>query len=248
MLHNSINTDVIGCRYFKWEAAIDAIKAQRKDIYWQNSKDHGGRVVNKPALEKTAAALLDALIRGEAPIIPPGHEEFDVDDPNAAQRPLPSSDMSTHQYLKKMERRSGGYAILMVFHKEQLRRGPDFRGPLHKHQIIRLAQPFCNEEMAQDFFRDGGRTGGWRAMNSLEKYKLVQRDSNQWQRAQNGFQRGANQQDAFWLTDTGVKFLHEMLKKFEDFDNDAPNQGQGGAAAPGSSSKGEMQFFVLLPP
>jgi hypothetical protein len=66
-------------------------------------------------------------------------------------------------------------------------------------------------------------------------------------RARNGFQRGANQQDEFLLADTEAKFLDEMLKKCPG-NNTAPNQGQGGAAAPGSSSKGEMQIFVLPTP
>ena len=49
-------------------------------------------------------------------------------------------DMSGHQYLISMQNRGGGYAILMAFHVERRRRGTDFKGPLHKDEIISLGQ------------------------------------------------------------------------------------------------------------
>jgi hypothetical protein len=50
------------------------------------------------------------------------------------------NDLSNHQYLKEMQYRKGGYAILMAFQKERQRRGVDFQGPLLKREIISLAQ------------------------------------------------------------------------------------------------------------
>jgi hypothetical protein len=49
-------------------------------------------------------------------------------------------DLSDHQYLRDMQPRKGGYAILMAFHSERQRRGTAFQGPLHKDEIIRLGQ------------------------------------------------------------------------------------------------------------
>ena len=63
----------------------------------------------------------------------------------------------------------------------------------------------------------------------------MKRVSNQWQRAQNDFQRGQMSHDEFSLTDKGVRFLNVMLKKFGEGDDYA-----GGAG-------GERSAFLGVP-
>ena len=75
------------------------------------------------------------------------------------------------------------------------------------------------------------QTPAWRSINSLERHQFVKRVSNQWQRAQNDFQRGQMSHDEFSLTDKGVRFLNVMLKKFGEGDDYAGGAG-GERSAP----------------
>ncbi len=167
-----------GTRYFHWGEAAEKIQKCGKDIYEQNCRDGGTKIVNKPqGLSTTASDLLERIVRGPALVVPPGMEAFgehacahakllrctplfrgsdsaisfrlscllalclDTINNGGGQVPAPAEDdLSDHQYLQNMQHRGGGYAILMAFHSERRRRGPAFRGPLHKDEIIRLAQ------------------------------------------------------------------------------------------------------------
>ena len=65
-----------GVRYFHWKEATDTIRAAGKDIYEQNCKDGGTKIVNKPkGLTVAAASLLENIVRGVAPVVPPGMEK-----------------------------------------------------------------------------------------------------------------------------------------------------------------------------
>ncbi len=129
-----------GALYFKWEKALKAVLNSNKDIYEQKCKEGGTKIVNKPVLAADPANLLENIVRGITPVIPPGFEKYDTANNGDGQVPAGNDDMSNHQYLRSILYRGGGYAILMAFHSERRRRNPDFQGPLHKHEIISLGQ------------------------------------------------------------------------------------------------------------
>jgi len=66
-----------GVRYFHWGEAADKIQRCGKDIYEQHCRDGGSKIVNKPqGLTDNAADLLERIVRGLAPVVPPGMQAF----------------------------------------------------------------------------------------------------------------------------------------------------------------------------
>ena len=70
-------------------------------------------------------------------------------------------------------------------------------------------------------FFSGQTNGGWKSIGSLERYQIVHRNTNQFQRGLNSYQRGHMPKDEFYLTDQGVKFIDAMLIKHPAWDDDA---------------------------
>jgi hypothetical protein len=67
-------------RNFHWKEAAGTVRACGKDIYEQNCKDGGTKIVNKPkGLTSNAANLLENIVRGTSPVVPPGMEKFGMD-------------------------------------------------------------------------------------------------------------------------------------------------------------------------
>ena len=161
--------------------------------------------------------VLQNIVLGTAEVIPAGMEQFDTANNGSGQVPVPSEDFSNHQYLRAMNHRGGGYAILMAFHKQAQRLGHhDF--DLTKAEIISMGQPFCDTEMNPTWHQQqfgGSGPPGWQSIKSLERYHFVRRLSNQAARARSNF-TGGLEKDLFRLTSQGVQFVEEMLKKFPD--------------------------------
>eukprot|EP00434_Breviolum_minutum_P007053 symbB.v1.2.006223.t3/scaffold340.1/size245066/9 len=132
---------------FMWRKAHQAILAVDKEIRQFSS----GRVVNMPKIkEVTTLHELEAIIRGEKAIVPPEMQQ--------AAEP-PERDYAQHPYLKRMQFRGGGYAILMALHLRSNQTG--HRQFMYKSEILHDAQPFCDGIMEGPF---GGR----------EEYRLTQ--------------------------------------------------------------------------
>jgi len=141
----------------------------------------------------------------QTPIIPPGYEPYYKEGEHNFQQPQPSSSLDNHQYLREMHPRGGGFAIFMAFHQQQLRYGADFRGPLHKDDLLKIDQQYCDTSMEPDWFAQSA--GAWQSINSLEKYQFAKRHKGN---------RG--QKDEFYITDNGAKFLGKMLQKYPQGD------------------------------
>jgi hypothetical protein len=130
-----------GVSDYKWQKAWKAVTESNKDIYEQNCKEGGTKIVNKPGgIPADPANLLENIVKGITPVIPPGFEKYDTANNGDGQVPAGSEDLSNHPYLRSIHYRGGGYAIFMAFHSERIRRNPDFQGPLHKLEIISLGQ------------------------------------------------------------------------------------------------------------
>ena len=72
-----------------------------------------------------------------------------------------------------MQERGGGYALLLAFHHH-----PKQNGSVHyRDELIRDAQPYCDEAMAPNFWAGRTTTAGWKSIDSLEKHRLVHRNS-----------------------------------------------------------------------
>ena len=78
-----------GTRHFKYENAINKIKAVRGDIYTQNRKEGGVKIVNMPKdLPADTLLLINSIVTGDAPVIPPGHEDYDNEIFQSSERRL----------------------------------------------------------------------------------------------------------------------------------------------------------------
>jgi hypothetical protein len=196
-------------RHMVWQRGEEAIRAVPGEIYQFST----GRIVGLPKdLSTTVHAECRAIINGQREIIPDG-----MSDPQAPGY------MRQHPYLKGMHFRTGGYALLLAFHHH-----PKSHGFHSRSELIRDAQPYCDEEMAPDHFAGRITTAGWDSIWSLERYRLVQcccMSAAQWcqddellaiarQRERDGV-RG-RQDDAFVLTRYGQEFIQAMLDKWED--------------------------------
>lgn len=189
-----------------WRKAHAAILAVEKDI----KRHPSGRIVNMPRLKETTAQQeLEAVIRGERPVVPPEMVE-------AAESP-PDRNFDAHPYIKRMEYRGGGYAILMALHCRARR--PRERQFAYKAELVREAQPFCDVSMLSSDGWARGRTCGWASHRSLLAHRLVV------------VGRGPTGGEEFRLTDDGRLFLEAMLRKWPVSDSTPRAQGRPGQPA-----------------
>ena len=167
---------------FMWRKAHQAILAVDKEIRQFSS----GRVVNMPKIkEVTTLHELEAIIRGEKAIVPPEMQQ--------AAEP-PERDYAQHPYLKRMQFRGGGYAILMALHLRSKQTG--HRQFMYKSEILHDAQPFCDGIMEGTW----GSANGWTSIRSLLSHRLVLAC------------RGPFGGEEYRLTQEGISFIEAMLE------------------------------------
>ncbi|CAK9061041.1 Crossover junction endonuclease MUS81 [Durusdinium trenchii] len=189
-------------REFMWRKAHRAILAVEKEIRQLSS----GRIVNLPRIKEiTAIQELEAVIRGERPIVPPEMKQA-ADDP-------PERDFARHPYLKRMQFRGGGYAILMALHlrsKEHMETARTaaaaVRQFMYKVELIHAAQPFCDVSMEGGW----GSSCGWTSIRSLLAHRLVLES------------RGPTHREEYRLTEEGQDFVQAMLKLWPEAEGPAP--------------------------
>jgi len=185
---------------FMWRKAHAAILAVEKDIRRQPS----GRIVNMPRLKEiTTQQELEAIIRGEQLVVPPEMLQ-------AVETP-PESDFARHPYLRRMEYRGGGFAILMAFCSRLQQ--PGARQYMFKSEVLRDAQPYCDISMTSSSWARAS-VGGWSSHRSLLSHRLIVAS------------RGPTQREEFRLTADGQQFLDAMLRKWPT----VPAEACGGAA------------------
>jgi len=181
-------------REFMWRKAQAAILAVEKEI----RRLPCGRIVNMPRLrEVTAQQELEAIVRGERAVVPPEME--------AAVEAPADVNIDRHPYLRRMQYRGGGFAILMAFHRRLQR--PGSRQFMFKSEIIREAQPFCDVSMLDTGGWARANSCGWLSHRSLIAHRLLV--------AGRGPTPGSGREE-FRLTDDGRRFLNAMLHKWPD--------------------------------
>lgn len=198
---------------FMWRKAHSAILAVEKDI---RRRGPSGLIVNMPRMrEVTVQQELEAIVRGERPVVPAemvaGLPQPPA-SPGAPGAPLCISlselelarDYARHPYMRRMEYRGGGYAILMALHRRRLR--PGQRQFMYKAELVREAQPYCDISMVSQDRWAGSGASGWASHQSLLAHRLVVA----------GQQPAAGRRAAaeFRLTDDGHRFLDAMLRKW----------------------------------
>ena len=184
-----------------WSQGAAKIEAVRADIYTFRNYQETKKIVNFPnGLKPSVADTCRAIIEGTQPIFPEGYLP-----PSATVEGNP---MTNFPFLKRLKRRGGSYAILLAFHLSPVK-------TLTKDQIIQAAQPYCDEEMRENFHT--GRThGAWSANKTLINNGLlvVQRGGAAYSAAAGGFRSlGAN---SYTLTQDGINFIAAMLEKYPD--------------------------------
>ena len=137
-------------------------------------------------------------MRGHAPEVPKGYDPEGVAVAAAAE----------HPYLRNMQYRGGGYAILRALYEAEQK--PRYLGSLSILQICYRGQKHCDDEMNPNHWggRDNGH--GWESNKSLLRYNQIQRDQHG-----RGYATGwRGPVDSVRLTAEGRAFIPEMLKKF----------------------------------
>ena len=199
-------------RSFMWRKGVEDIRTVKGDIYVCGT----GRIFGLPKSwsSVTVQSEVSGIIMGEKDIIPQGMERYDTRTSDFA-KPVQADDICSHPYLKNMHFRGGGYAILMAFSDGMKKYGTDFRGPMFKQQIIKEAQPYCDDEMEPNYW-SGTRVSGWMSIDTLIRHGLVSKLDNHRARASAGFNRGP--QNEYALTDLGARFVGAMLAKYPSDD------------------------------
>ena len=115
----------------------------------------------------------------------------------------PERDFARHPYLKRMQFRGGGYAILMALHlrsKEHMETARTaaaaVRQFMYKVELIHAAQPFCDVSMEGGW----GSSCCWTSIRSLLAHRLVLES------------RGPTHREEYRLTEEGQDFVQAMLK------------------------------------
>jgi len=184
-------------REFMWRKASAALHAAEKDIKLLSS----GRIVNMPRLrETTAQQELEAIVRGDKSVVPPEMVQ-------AAEGPVEERDFDRHPYIRRMEYRGGGFAILMAF--ELRRRQPSMRQYMFKSELIREAQPFCDISMLSTDGWARSSVVGWASQRSLLNHRLIVA-------GRSAAQGSGAAREEYSLTEEGRLFLHAMLQKWPD--------------------------------
>lgn len=180
-------------REFMWRKAHAAVLAVEKEIRQVGT----GRIVNMPRLrEVTAQQELEAIVRGERLVEPPEMAA-------AAAAPAAERDFERHPYLKRMEYRGGGYAILMALHERSTQLGA--RQFMFKAELARAAQRFCDVSMLSTEGWGRSSSCGWASHRSLVAHRLVV--------SGRGATSGPGREE-FRLTDDGKSFVEAMLRKW----------------------------------
>ena len=81
-----------------------------------------------------------------------------------------------HPYLRNMEFRGGGYAILRALWDAE--QSPAYRGYMAIKKIQRRGQQYCNVSMANNHWAGNDHGYGWESNKSLMSYKLITRVSH----------------------------------------------------------------------
>ncbi|CAE8622295.1 unnamed protein product [Polarella glacialis] len=191
--------------WHSWQKAADAVEQVRKDIWITND---GTSIKNLPkegtGFGKRARELCENLMQGRVV---------------AAQSSSPSASSNSaltgashveHPYLKNMQFRGGGYAILCAFWEAE--QSPDYPGFLTISQIKRNGQTYCDVAMKNSHFNGNDHGYGWESNKSLLAHKLIERENGG-----RGFATGfKGPVDRIRLTDEGRRFVPQMLKKFDE--------------------------------
>ena len=196
-----------------WREGAVELRAVRGDIYTFAT----GRVVNLPQnLKKTVHNLCMDIIHGRKNVFPDGYAAV------TQEEAPPGNPFDRHPYLKKIKARGGAYAILMAFHHSQTK-------TLTKDQICRAAQPYCDEDMRENYL--AGRTyGAWKSKDTLARHHLLMKEGGRARYVHGvGFRR--NEPDSYTLTRDGESFIEAMLRKFPQGDED-PASANVGANGP----------------
>lgn len=184
-------------RQYGWRDGAVAIEAVRSDIYQFRT----GRIVGLPdKLSKTIANECIAIIEGRKPIFPPGYLPTTAEERELVPDGNP---YDNDPYLKKIKARGGAYAILLAFHHSTQK-------TLNKEQICRAAQPFCDEQMKENYL-DGRTYGAWKSKDTLVKHGLLTQNNTR-QFGDNGWR--SNGVWTWTLNDNGKQFIEALLKKF----------------------------------
>ncbi|CAK0863931.1 unnamed protein product, partial [Prorocentrum cordatum] len=126
-----------------WQKAAEAVEAVRKDItvdakgsvkngWWDLPKEGSG-------FGKAAREFCERLVRGQEPM--PSEAEIASAQEAAARSPM------EHPYLRSMQYRKGGYAILLALRDAE--RSPAYPGFSTIKEVCRLGQKYCDDPMEE---------------------------------------------------------------------------------------------------
>ena len=206
---------------YKWRDGAKAIEAVRKDIRLTST----GKIYNLPtqnskSFVKTVYEECVNIIKGEAPIYPPG---FTPLNPAERKQILEDSAVSAafSPYIEQMQRESGGYAILLAFHFSQ-------RDNMTKDEICRIGQDYCKEQMSENYHA-GRMFGAWKGNETLARHGLitVHKAGARW--TERGFR--SNGKHTYMITADGKTAIQQILRKWPDIDVNRRNSTSTGIAS-----------------
>ena len=148
---------------------------------------------------------------GDEPVLPEGYAPAGAEERSHFTGGNPVRD---HPYLKRIKIRGGAFAILMAFH---LCRGQ--RQSMTKDQIIRAAQPFCDEAMEGNFHA-GRPIGAWKSHETLVKhgFVVVQKARVAYNERAGGLR--AMGKSSYSLSHEGEHFIEALLQLHPDVQNE----------------------------
>ena len=186
--------------WHRWKVDADTVEAVKRDIWITKDKNS---VKNLPAegpqFSKRARELCENIMKGKALEVPRGF------DPSAAAIAM----QAEHPYLRSMEYRGGGYAILMALYEAE--QDPAYLGSLTIAEICRRGQRHCNVNMKANHWAGNDHGHGWESNKSLIRYGLITRDNHG--RGPASAWRGPV--DSVRLTEQGREFIQQMMRKFD---------------------------------
>jgi hypothetical protein len=220
-----------------YNVAANKIEEIRKDIKVGKNFVETGRIQNLPltTVSKSIHALIHSIIIGTTPILPNGYIPTNPTEHNnnsaatGSRSRIPTSNIVSYpaannitnnpyendSYLKTIKRRGGAYAILIAFHLST-------SSTMNKTQIIKAAQPYCDEIMDSNF-HTGRLFGAWKSIETFEKHTLVIRSGHkvQYNHHAGGFRSTAPA--SFTITNNGRLFTNAMLQRYPLHNNDNHN-------------------------
>ena len=189
-----------------------------------------------PTMGKTCTKVLENVVRGVEPVTPNvaakrRRKRAGAGAGAGAAGPAPVQDQYS-AFLRNMQYRGGSYAILKCFEHHPI------GTKLGKAQIIKQAQPHCDEAMAPNFFA-GRLFAGWKSIETVVKHGLVLKTSMKTHNARNGW-RGCLP-DIYVLDHSGAAFIRRMNARFHGGGGGGGGGGAGtgrGAGAAGLAGAG----------